>query len=107
MPNLSDLTPITLNYTQWGDNIIEFIFFGYTRILGFVFWPIVFVAFIGYIYLKNQSAVTAAVGILFIMAAFTGTSIFAGVPYIVMFFQAIVCAAVAGMFTYFFVKRRK
>lgn len=44
---------------------------GYVNALGFLVWPLIFSAVIGYVYLKNQSAVAAAAVALIIMCVFS------------------------------------
>ena len=43
---------------------------GYMDVLGVFVWPLIFTAVIGYVYLKNQSAVAGAAAILILFAAF-------------------------------------
>ena len=44
---------------------------GYTHLLGFLFWPIIFTTIGVYIYMKQQSVVAWAVGMLILIAAFS------------------------------------
>jgi VIT1/CCC1 family predicted Fe2+/Mn2+ transporter len=79
---------------------------GYTIALGFFVWPIIFSAIIGYIYVKNVSAVSASVAIIIIFASFATTGWIAGVPVIVMFLQLVVAFALTGLVIYFIIRRR-
>lgn len=66
-----------LNFTEIMNNFIDFSTQGYTHIFSILFWPIVFTAIIGYVYMKQQSIVAAAVATLLIFAAF-GSSLLMG-----------------------------
>lgn len=79
---------------------------GYTTALGFFVWPIIFSGVIGYIYIKNVSATTAAVAILIIFTCFGATGWIAGVPVLSMFFQVVVALVITGLLIYFVVRRR-
>ena len=85
---------------------IEFMIQGYINIFGYFFWPILFTGWIAYIYAKNKSATTAAVGILIICAGFGATGVFTHTPIIVMFYQFIVAMAITGLVVIFFTRRR-
>jgi hypothetical protein len=78
---------------------------GYTIALGFFVWPIIFTSIIVYVYLKNQSVVTASVIILILVAAFGDT--LTGVPAIYSFFHVLIALIIAGLFLVFFTKMRK
>jgi len=79
---------------------------GYTIALDFFVWPIIFSAIIGYIYIKNVSATSAAVAILIVFSCFATTGWLAGVPLLARFFQAVFALAITGLLIYFFVRRR-
>jgi len=74
---------------------------GYTDAVGFFFWPIMLSAIIGYIYLKNQSVVVAAVAILIFLGAFATSGIFIHVSAFVLILQLIVTLASAGLVVLF------
>lgn len=78
---------------------------GYVNALGFFVWPILFMAVIGYIYLKQESVVAAAVATLILSAAFVGTNLFAGVEVLVQFLQIVVALAFTGLIIYWIAKR--
>jgi len=107
MPNLSNLTNLSFNFTYWQQHLVEFFIMGYVRALGFFFWPMVFTGIIAYVYIKNQSAVAAAVAILITFASFVTSGIFLQIPALVLLLQGVVCLAVAGLVTYFFTHRRQ
>lgn len=58
------------NWTYWQQHLMELSMQGYEDALGLFVWPLIFTAIIGYVYLKNQSAVAAVAAILIIFAAF-------------------------------------
>jgi len=92
------------NFTYWSEHLIEQSMLGYTTALGFFVWPIIFTAIIGYVYLKNQSVVAAAVVILIFVAAF-GDSL-ADVPTLYIFLHVLVALIITGLFLVFFTKIR-
>ena len=96
---LTNFTTIMQDFWNWS-------FQGYTNVVGFFFYPIIFSAIIGYIYLKNQSALTATVAILLFFGAFGATGVFADVPYLVMAFQLIVTVVSAVLVLLFVSKWR-
>ena len=106
MPNISDMVAPEFNFTYWQQHLVEFFTQGYTQVVGFFFWPIVFMGFIGYIYTKQQSVVAASVGILIICAGFAGEGIFMEVPVVMLFFQLVFALAITGLFVMFYLKRR-
>jgi len=95
------------NFTYWQQHLVEFTIQGYVRSLGFFFWPMVFAGVIAYIYIKNQSAVSAAAGILIIFSCFVTSGVLLAIPGFVLLMQGIVIVAVSGLVTYFFVRRRQ
>ena len=95
------------NFTYIFDNFISWSTEGYTEIVGFFFWPILIAVVIGYVYLSNQSVVTAAVATIILFGAFTSTSIFAGVAMFTMFFQGIVILAFTGLLLLFITRFRR
>lgn len=101
-----NITAPDLNFTEFKGDIISFSIQGYINILGFFFWPVLFTGIIAYIYLKNQSAVAAVVGVIIIFAGFAGEGIFMNVPVVVMFYQAITALVIAGLFVMIFTRRR-
>lgn len=107
MPNLSNLTGLSFNFTYWQQHLADFFLLGYIRALGFFFWPLLLTGVIAYVYIKNQSAVAAAVAIIIIFSSFVGSGVFLQIPALVLLMQGIVCLAVAGLVTYFFTHRRQ
>lgn len=94
------------NWTYIMENFIAWSTQGYTNVVGFFFWPIMFSAVIGYIYIKQQSVVAAAVATIILFGAFATSGVFAGVEIIVQFFQIMVALAFTGL-VLLFVARRK
>lgn len=102
IPNMPDI-----NFTEeLQHDLIGFSIEGFSNVLGFVFWPVFFCGVIAYIYLKNQSAVVAAVAILIIFAGFIGEGIFANVPTFVLLMQLLFAIVITGLFVVFYLKRR-
>ena len=94
------------NFTTIMENFWSWSLQGYTNVIGFFFWPIIFTSVIGYIYLKNQSALSAVIAILLIFGAFSSTGVLAGVPGLVMAFQLIVTIVSAVLVLLFVSKWR-
>lgn len=107
MVDVPSVVPPDFNFSYWQQHLIDFMTMPFTRIVGFFFWPIVFSGLIAYIYVKNKSAVSAAVAILIICGGFMGSGVFMEVPGVVMFFQLIVSLAIAGLVVVFLMRRRQ
>ena len=75
------------NFTYIQQNLVEWSMQGYIYALGFLAWPLIFSGVVGYVYLKQQSAVAAVVAVLIIFAAFgnafVGVDIFVSLMYII------------------------
>ena len=94
------------NFTYIMENFWTWSLQGYSTTLGFFFWPIVLSGIIGYIYLKNQSAMAATVAILLFMAAFATTGIWTDIGPFVMILQIIVTLTSATLVVIFISKWR-
>ena len=96
---MHNFTYIMENFWAWSTQ-------GYVDVVGYFFWPVVLSAVIGYIYLKNQSVVAAAIAILLFLAAFGATGIFAHISAFVMILQIIVTLACTALVVLFLSKWR-
>ena len=94
------------NYTYITQHFIEWCMQGYTNVMGYFIWPIIFSAVIGYVYIKNASAISASVAIIIVFTCFAATGWIAGVPILVMLFQLIVALSITGLILYFVTRRR-
>jgi len=94
---ISNFTEITSNLTKWSLQ-------GYETTLGVVFYAIVFSAIIGYVYLKQQSAVAAVAVILIIVTAFG--VILTGLDPWVNFLYLIVAFTITGLILIFVIRKR-
>lgn len=92
------------NFTYWQQNLMSQIMYGYNITLGFFVWPILFTAVIGYIYLKQQSYVAAAVATMVIMAAFS--NYMSGMETWVSVMFILVALSITGLVLIFISKRR-
>lgn len=97
---MNNLTYIWNNFLEWSTQ-------GYTEIVGFFFWPIIFSVVIGYAYLATRSVVVAAIAMLIVFGAFGGTGIFLRVDMWVMTMQAIFALIMTGLVVIFLTKWRK
>jgi len=93
------------NWSYWMQNFMEQAFLGYENVFGYLFYPILFTGIIGYVYLKNQSYVAAAVATLIIFAAFGDA--FMGVQLWVSLMHILVSLALTGLLLIFLTKIRK
>ena len=92
------------NFTTIMENFWEWTLQGYINAVGFLFYPIVFSAIIGYIYLKNQSALSATIAILLFFGAFGATGVLANVPALMMVFY-LITTLVSGVLVLLFVSK--
>jgi len=92
------------NFTYWQENLFEQIMYGYNMALGLFVWPLIFCAVIGYVYLKQQSFVAAAVATMILISVFgnylAGMEIWVSIMYI------LVALAITALFLMFLSKRR-
>lgn len=93
------------NWTYWSEHLTELSMQGYMNVLGVFVWPIIFTAIIGYVYLKNQSAVAAVAAILIIFAAFGNALLGVDVWYSLMYI--LVALVVTGLVLIFLTKIRR
>lgn len=96
-----------VDWTSWTQELVNQSIRGYTNALspmGYLFWPIFFSFIIGYIYIKNQSVVALAVGILIIFAAFSEA--FLGVDVVSILMHIIVSLIITGLVLVFISRRR-
>lgn len=92
------------NWSYIQGNLTQWLLQGYTNVLGIFVWPIIFTAILGYIYLKNQSLVVVAAGILMVMAVFGNALV--GVDVWINLLYVLTAVIVASLFLIFFVRRR-
>jgi hypothetical protein len=92
------------NFTYIQQHLVEWAMSGYTTVLGVFVWPIIFTGVLGYLYLKNQSLVILAAGILMIMAVFGNALL--GVDVFINLLYVATAMIVAALFLIFFVRRR-
>jgi hypothetical protein len=92
------------NFTYWQENLMQQIMLGYENAIGIFVWPLLFMAVIGYVYLKQQSFVAAAIATLIIISAFgnylVGMELWVNIMYI------LVSLSFTGLFLIFLSKRR-
>jgi len=59
------------NFTYIREHLVQWSLQGYETALGAIFYVLIFTAIIGYVYLKQQSAVAAVIVILILITAFS------------------------------------
>ena len=93
------------NFTWIMQHFMQWSMQGYETVLGVFVWPLIFTAVVGYVYMKQQSAVAAAIATLIIFAAFInallGVDTWRNIMYI---FTAL---AITALFLIFFTKVRR
>jgi len=93
-------------FDELQDDFIYFSFQGYETVFGMFFFPILFLVVIGYVYLKQQSVVAAAVAAI-IMFAMTAAFDIVVIPQpIVILVQIVVALAFTGLIILWVARRR-
>lgn len=97
--------PMT-NFTELinGTGIIDYSMQAYVGILGVFTYPLIFCGIIGYVYMKQQSIIAAAVATLILFTAFDITT---GVEPFIMIMHIFVTIAVGSLFLLFFSRMRR
>jgi len=98
---------LDVNWTRTVSDFWNWSLQGYESAVGWLFFPLVFVAILGYIYVKTESVVSLSVGIILLMMSFTGYSVFAGVSLLVLFLQIVVTLSIVGLLLLFLSRWRK
>ena len=93
------------NFTYIMQHFMEWSMQGYEMVLGVLVWPLIFTAIVGYVYMKNQSAVSAAVAILIIFAGFINALL--GVDLWVNLMYLLTSLAITALFLVFLTKVRR
>ena len=88
-----------------GTGIIEYSMQAYVGILGVFTYPLIFCGVIGYVYMKQQSVVAAAIATLVLFSAFDIVVLGAGIFVTVM--HILVTIAIGALFLMFFTRWRK
>lgn len=98
--------PIT-NFTDIinGTGIIEYSMNAYEVVLGVFAYPLIFCGIIGYVYMKQQSVIAAAVATLILFAAFDLAILDAGIFVTIM--HIFVTIAIGALFLLFFSRIRR
>jgi len=98
--------PIT-NFTDIinGTGIINYSMQAYVTIFGVFTYPLIFCGIIGYVYMKQQSVIAAAVATLILFAAFNTLVLGAGIFVTIM--HILVTIAIGALFLLFFSRWRK
>ena len=96
-----------VNWSDWSSDLIGKSMQPYETVLGIFTWVLIFSAIIGYVYLKQQSYVAAAVAGIVILTAFAATGYLVGAESWILMITIIISLAVTGLFILFISKRRK
>ena len=93
-----------VNWTEWQQNLIGKSLQPYETAMGMFFWVLVFTFVIGYVYMKQQSYVAAAIASLIFIAVLGNKLI--GMDNWSSMLQIFIALAFTGLFIYFIAKRR-
>ena len=61
---------MAVNWSDWSSNLVDKSMMGYETAMGVGAWILIFTGIIGYVYLKQQSYVAAAVASLVLLTVF-------------------------------------
>ena len=86
-------------------NFFDQIMLGYETVFGLLLWPLLFMSVIGYVYLKQQSLVAAAVATMIIISVFG--NLLVGVDELIIVLYLFVSLALTGLLLVFIGKRRQ
>ena len=98
------------NFTEFLEGgMVYYAMRGYTTALGFLVYPLIFTGIIGYIYIKQQSIISAVVVILLLIGAF-GTALvqyYTGVESWISAMAIFVGLGLASLFVLWLTKSRR
>lgn len=92
------------NFTYIRENLVEWSVQGYEYAIPVFFWALLFSAIIGYVYLKQESLVAAAITAMIITSVFGGALL--GLGTWVIAIQVFVTLIITSLILYFISKRR-
>ena len=95
-----------VNWTDWSSNFIGKSMAGYETAMGVFAWVLIFTGIIGYVYMKQQSYVAAAIASIVILTAFASTGYLIGVDSWILLITIFICLPLTGLFVLFISKRR-
>ena len=102
---------MAMNYTEILGNFTKWSLQGYTdssyAVVGIFFWPMIFMAVFGYVYIKQQSAVAAVVAAIIMFSAFGATNVFAGVEIFTQMMHLFTALILTALFLVILSKRRQ
>jgi len=102
---------MAMNFTEIIGNFTSWSLQGYTdstyAVVGVFFWPMMFMAVFGYVYIKQQSAVAAVVASIIIFAAFGATGVFAGAEIFTQMMHLFTALILTALFLVILSKRRQ
>jgi len=93
------------NFTYIQEHLVEWSLAPYITAMGFLFWPTIFSAIIGYVYMKNQSAVSATVAALILFGMFG--NILMHVELWISAMQILVALIITGLVLVFLTRMRR
>ena len=95
-----------VNWSDWTGNFVDKSMSPYETTMGVFAWVLIFTSIIGYVYLKQQSYVAAAVAGIVLLTAFAATGYLVGADSWILMITIFISLAVTGLFVLFISKRR-
>lgn len=95
-----------VNWSDWQGDIIGKSMSGYETTMGVFAWVLIFSGIIGYVYLKQQSYVAAAVASVVLLTAFAAGGYLLDMSSWVILMTIFLSLAFTGLFVLFISKRR-
>ena len=97
---------MAVNWSDWSSDLIGKSMAGYETSMGAFAWVLIFTGIIGYVYIKQQSFVAAAVASAVLLTAFAATGYLVGVDSWVLLITVFLSLSFTGLFVLFISKRR-
>ena len=95
-----------VNWTDWSSDLIGKSMGPYETTMGVGAWILIFTAIIGYVYLKQQSYVAAAIASLVLLVSFVATGYLLNAESWVILITIFLSLSFTGLFILFIAKRR-
>ena len=96
-----------VSWSDWSSDLIGKSMAGYETSMGVFAWVLIFTGIIGYVYIKQQSYVAAAVASIVLLTAFATTNHYLiGADSWILLITIFIGLSLAGLFVLFISKRR-
>ena len=95
-----------VNWSDWSSNLVNKSMAGYETSMGIGAWILIFTGIIGYVYLKQQSYVAAAVASCVLLTVFAVGGYLISMESWIILITIFMCLAFTGLLLLFISKRR-